>query len=77
MSVRGLEVEAAFAEARPCMNAQQCKKVAEAMVVFYKASNEITRETGEGLITFYSPPEGPCPNQGELLCQDRIAEDCA
>lgn len=74
MSSRAMEIEAAFAEAKPCMNAERCKKSAEAMVVFYKACNEVTRETGEGLITFYSPPEGPCPNEGELFCQDRVAE---
>ncbi len=62
----------AFSESSKCMGAEGCKRVAEAMCAFYRLDNQNTVITGKGMITFASMPEGPCPNQGELFCQDRL-----
>ena len=65
------DVIEAFDEARACAGADGCKKVAEAMCAFYSLSNQNTLEAGTGMIAFYSAPEGTCPNQDQLLCQDK------
>lgn len=57
-----------FKEAEACANAENCKKAAEAMCLFYALDNQHTLASGDGLITFYSAPEGPCPNEDQLFC---------
>ena len=66
------EVLDAFEESSLCQGAKNCKKAAEAMCKFYRLDNQHTLSTGEGRITFASEPEGPCQNQDQLFCQDRI-----
>lgn len=66
------DVITSFDESSKCMGAERCKKLAEAMCAFYRFDNQNTIATGQGMIHFASMPEGPCPNQGELFCQDRI-----
>lgn len=66
------EVESAFTEASLCVDASNCKKAAEAMCKFYAMCNQQTAENGEGLLVFFDPVQGPCPNRDQLLCQERI-----
>jgi hypothetical protein len=64
------EVTEAFQEARHCLGADKCKRVAQAMCKLYTLGNQSTIEKGEGLIKFAVEPTEPCPNQDQLFCQE-------
>lgn len=68
--ITNVQVIEAFKEAAKCEGARDCKQVAQAMCKLFRLDNQHTLETGERRITFASEPEGPCPNQDQLFCQD-------
>ncbi len=69
--VTNTDVIHAFESASGCVTASNCRKAAEAMVIFYQKNNQTVMESGKGLIMFCDSVDEVCPNQDQLFCQDR------
>ncbi len=67
-------VQAAFDAAAACQGADDCKLMGQAMCELARFDNLQTVLNQTGRVTFLAPPEGACPNQDQLFCQERTEQ---